>query len=203
MSELSNALTIRFNSSKIRTIPKTNGDDFSLIAIELNLRSPLTLIMTDGLRAYEQPVDETKNGQKFIELFFCLPSYWDLDEPTDQWVIEWLQKLSKHLVRKKTWYGEGHTFPNGNPIHQISEKMQQKYFLLSEPIYITDLKNALEVEGKNVNFLSIIPIFEDEFDYKIGKGNYKLMKKMKDKGINEVLDHFRMTCLKNKWRLFK
>jgi hypothetical protein len=81
--------------------------------------------------------------------------------------------------------------------------MQQKYFLLSEPIYITDLKNALLVEGKNVHFLSIIPIFEDEFDYKIGKGNYKLLKKMKDKGITEVLDHFRMTCLKNKWRIFK
>jgi hypothetical protein len=74
MSELSNALNVRLNGSKIRTLSKVNDDDFSLIAIELNLRSPLTLIMSDGLRAYEQPVDTTKNGQKHIELFFCLPS---------------------------------------------------------------------------------------------------------------------------------
>jgi hypothetical protein len=100
MSELSNALTIRFKSSKIRTLHKTIEDDFSLIVIELNLRSPLTLIMTDGLRAYEQPVDDTKNGQKFIELFFCLPSYWDLNEPNDDWVLEWLQIQFNRFLKK-------------------------------------------------------------------------------------------------------
>jgi hypothetical protein len=46
-------------------------------------------------------------------------------------------------------------------------------------------------------------LFEDEFDFKMGKGTFKLKKKLRDKGINELLDDFRMTALKNKWRIFR
>jgi hypothetical protein len=37
----------------------------------------------------------------------------------------------------------------------------------------------------------------------MGKGTYKLQKKFSDKGITELVDEYRMTSLKNKWRFFK
>jgi hypothetical protein len=52
-----------------------------------------------------------------------------------------------------------------------------------------------------VQFLAIIPIFPDEMDYKQGKGTLKLMRKFLSNGITEILDDFRGTVLRSKWRL--
>jgi hypothetical protein len=65
-----------------------------------------------------------------------------------------------------------------------------------------DLKPVV-LEGKEIYFLGIIPIFEDEMDYKMAKGTYKLIQKMSGKGITELLDDYRMSSLKSKWRIFK
>jgi hypothetical protein len=59
------------------------------------------------------------------------------------------------------------------------------------------------INGKTIYFLAIIPIFEDEMDYKQGKGTQKLIKKLEGNGISEKLDDFRCTVLRSKWRFVK
>jgi len=158
--------------------------------------------MTIGLSSYQQPVPEKYNALKNIELYFCLPNYWEIEASNQSWVFEWIQKLAKHVTTKNTWFGHGHTIPNGKPPVSISSTMKQNYFMLSEPLLLKNELTPITIDEKEIQFLSIIPIFEDELDYKLGKGTYKLIKKMNDKGITELLDDFRMTCLKNKWRIF-
>lgn len=206
MTELAKNIRTRFPKAQIIELPKQQEFDIDLLLIATEKRSSLQLVMTNGLSVYEQPVPDKYSTLKHIEIYFCLPSYWDLndlDNPTMNWVQPWIQKLAKHLIEKKTWYGVGHTFPNGNPVEAISPTMKQKYFLLNVPTYLADELTPLEVEDKTIEFLSIVPIFEDELDYKMGKGTYKLQKKFLDKNITEILDDYRMSTLKNKWRIFK
>jgi hypothetical protein len=59
----------------------------------------------------------------------------------------------------------------------------------------------IEVDGKTVNFLFIVPIFGDEMDYKQGKGTQKLITKFINKGITEQLEDFRGNILKRRWTL--
>jgi hypothetical protein len=206
MTLLEEKILHRFQKSKITRLAKQNPTDIDLLLIATEKRSPIQVLMTDGLSAYEQPVPEKFTTFKHIELYFCLPSYWDLEDvnnPTMNWVKPWIQKLAKHLIEKQTWYGVGHTFPNGNPVEAISPTMKQKYFLLNVPTFMAEELQPMELDGKTVEFLAIVPIFEDELDYKMGKGTYKLQKKFLDKNITELLDDYRMSTLKNKWRIFR
>lgn len=206
MTELAKDIHLRFPTSQISMVTKQKESDIDLLLISTEKRSHIQVLITDGLSDYEQPVPDKYSTLKHIELYFCLPSYWDLndiDNPTMNWVQPWIQKLARHLLENKTWYGVGHTFPNGNPVEAISPTMKQKYFLLNKPTYLSEELIPLVVNGKTIEFLGVVPIFEDELDYKMGKGTYKLQKKFLDKNITELLDDYRMSTLKNKWRIFR
>lgn len=204
MNSLHEAIEKRFGSPNI-TIHSSTNIHFKTLQISSSSRKGVTFFMTSGLSDYEQPATEKNKAFKHIELVFCLPSYWDLNDdiPAMSWVKTWMDKLGNHLIEKQTWYGDGHTFANGNPIEHLSPSMKQKYLMLLEPDFFANELAPIEIENKEVHFLCIIPIFEDEFDFKMGKGTFKLKKKLRDKGITELLDDFRMTALKNKWRIFK
>jgi hypothetical protein len=204
MNLFQEALEKRFGASSIN-VHSTSTISFSIVTVQSVERKGVTFLLTNGLSEYEQPTTEKNKAHKHIELVFCLPSYWDLnnDIQTMNWVKTWIEKLGNHLIEKQTWYGDGHTFANGNPIEPLSPTMNQKYLMLVEPDFFATELSPIKIENKEVHFLCVIPLFEDEFDFKMGKGTFKLKKKLRDKGINELLDDFRMTALKNKWRIFK
>jgi hypothetical protein len=211
---LKEELIKRFGESKVTEIQFSNPkkkeefagiEKYSFLALEIQKRSKIKVLMTNGLSDYKMPVLEKFLGREFNELYFCLPSYWDLDDHSNEnmnWVFEILYKLHKHVIEKETWFGLGHTIPFKNPIEAISATMNQKYFFYADPIFLKDELQTLKVGDKNIHFLSIIPIFEDEFDYKIGKGTYKFQKKMAEKDVSELLDDFRGSALKSNWKLF-
>jgi hypothetical protein len=81
--------------------------------------------------------------------------------------------------------------------------MRQDHLLISNPIFLEDELTPVELEGKTIYFWALIPLFGDEMDYKQGKGTVKLKKKFLIKGVNEKLDEFRQSCLRNRWLFFK
>ena len=204
MNTLKEALINRFGIAQITEFSTTFAPDFPLLEIKFSKRSPVTVLMTNGLSNFQMPVPEKYEARNRVELYFCLPSYWDLTTENGKWVIEWIQKLAKHCIEKNTWYGIGHTFPNGNPAVSFSETMKQKYLMLNTPFFLADELTPIQLtDTSEIHFLGIMPIFEDEMDYKMGKGTYKLLQKIESKGISELLDDYRMSCLKSKWRVLK
>lgn len=201
MSELEKKLKERLHITEFQRISLHNS--FSLLLFTYVKNYPIQILMTDGLSTYNQPVPEKFKAHQNIELYFALPSYWDITSLAMEWPKLWLEKLTTHLTEKQTWFGTGHTIPNGKPIAPFSSTVKQSYLFLNEPILFKNELSTIFVEDKSVNFLAVIPIFEDEFDFKMGKGTYKLQKKFSDKGITELVDEYRMTSLKNKWRFFK
>ncbi len=203
MNILEHTLIERFGENNVKTHPSTSENDFPLLEIKIEMRSEIIVLMTNGLSDYAMPVPEKYKDRNHAELYFCLPSYWDLTTDNGKWVIEWIHKLAKHCIEKETWYGIGHTFPNGNPASPLSNTMKQKYLMLNAPYFLEKELSPIQTEDKEIHFLGIIPIFEDEMDYKMGKGTYKLLQKIEGKGVSELLDDYRMSCLKSKWRFFQ
>ena len=203
MNILEQTLIERFGENNVKPHLSKSENDFPLLEINIAMRSEITVLMTNGLSEYSMPVPEKHKERKNVELYFCLPSYWDLTTENGKWVIAWIQKLAKHCIEKEMWYGIGHTFPNGNPAMPISVTMKQKYLMLNAPYFLDKELSAIINEDKAIHFLGIIPIFEDEMDYKMGKGTYKLLQKIEGKGVSELLDDYRMSCLKSKWRFFQ
>ena len=79
MTDLQAALSNRFGEHLVSILPTKEGE-MSLLVLDIELNSPVTLIMTNGLSAYKMPVHEKMKGREFNELYFCLPSYWKWEE---------------------------------------------------------------------------------------------------------------------------
>lgn len=205
MTDLEREFKNRYNVSHISSIDVAEGE-IPLLKIRIDIKSPVTILVTNGLSNYKMPIPDKLEGREYNELFFCLPSYWLLeskDDPNMNWVFYWIQRLAKYVQEKNTWFGPGHTMPCGNPFQALSPMMRANHFLLSDPILLFDELLPLKIADKTIHFLAIIPIFEDEMDYKQGKGTYKILKKFKQHGITEKLDDFRGSIMKSKWRLIK
>lgn len=193
----------RFGAHRVMDVP-TSESEMPLIMLDLELRSPVSVLMTNGLSEYKMPVPEKVAGREYNELFFCLPSYWeweDMDNPQTNWVFKWIQRLSKYVIEKETWFGHGHTMPCGANMEPLSLTMKQNHFFLTDPILLENELTPVRVGDHEVHFLGILPIFPDEMDYKQGKGTFKLMQKFRNKGVTEELDDFRATVLKRSWKL--
>jgi hypothetical protein len=198
------ALSKRFGEHRVLEIEVGEGQ-MPLLILDLELKTPVTVVMTNGLRNYKMPVPEKMKGFEHNELYFCLPSYWeweDRENPNMNWVFDWIQRLSKYVVEKESWFGHGHTMPCGKDMESLSETMNQNHFFLSSPILLDEELTPINVSGIETHFLGIIPIFSDEMDYKQGKGTYKLMKKLKNQNVTEKLDDYRASTLKSKWRFY-
>jgi len=199
MQELLPFLSERFGADQIHTIER-NHESFTLITL-LN-SNELRVLMTNGLSNHRMNVHEKHVGEEFVELFVLLPSYWKLDElenPRMNWVFDWLTKLKKHVIEKDTWIGNGHTFSTGKEMDAISPTMLQNHFILSNPMELAQELAPIQMPDKRVYFLSLIPIFADEMDYKQGKGTAKLFSKFALQNITEKLDDYRSTVLKTRW----
>lgn len=203
MTSFQAALANRFGEHRVSEVPTLEGE-MSLLALDLELSTPVTVIITNGLSDYQMPVPEKVAGREFNEIYFCLPSYWEwqeLENPRMNWIFPWIQRLAKYVVDKQTWFGAGHTLPCGKEMQELSETMRQNHFFLSDPILLEQQLAPIEVDGKIIYMLAIIPIFPDEMDYKQGKGTFKFLQKLSNQGVTEKLDDFRSTILKSKWRL--
>jgi len=195
-------LAKRFGAQRVLE-HKVGENEMPLLMLDLELKTPVTILMTNGLRNYKMPVPEKMKGFEHNEIYFCLPSYWeweDLDNPQTNWVFEWIQRLATYVVEEESWFGHGHTMPCGKEMKSLSKTMRQNHFFLTSPILLEEELTPILVDEVSVNFLGVIPIFADEMDYKQGKGTYKFMKKLKNQSVTEKLDDFRATVLKSKWR---
>lgn len=194
----------RFGKEAIKLFKKVD-DSLELLLIEIPLKSPVKVLVTSGLSNYDMPVHERYKGRENVELFFCLPRYWDItekDNPNRQWPVEWLEKLVKHVKEKNGWYGPGHTIQCDKEFKALSETMKQDHFIMVDPILLNEELRPIQVGESQIHFLGIIPIYGDEMDYKQGKGTFKLLKKFLAKNINEKLDDFRETVLKSRFKFW-
>jgi hypothetical protein len=202
MSDLKHALQDRFGDHRVSEIPVKEGE-IPLLIMDLELKTPVTVIMTNGLSDYKMPVPEKLEGEEYNELYFCLPSYWeweDASNPQMNWVFEWIQRLAKYVVEKETWFGHGHTMPCGSNPKPLSSTMKQDHFFLMHPMLLESELETIQVGEKTIHFLAIVPIFLKEFEYKQSRGTFKFMQKLVNKGVSEKLDDFRDMVTKNKWR---
>lgn len=204
MSNFKEELINRFGGHRVLEIA-VKENEIPLIALDIESRSQVTVISTNGLSDYKMPVPEKLAGREYNELCFCLPSYWEwenLENPNMNWVFAWIQKLAKHVIEKETWFGPGHTIPSGKDLPPYSETMLQTHLILSDPILLENELQPVLVDGKNIHFLTIIPIFSEEMDFKQVKGSFKFFQKLKSKGVDDLLDDYRITMTKGKWRIF-
>lgn len=203
--ELVQSLEDRFGSHRVKSIANPLYPDQELFLLFLELEVPVTVLMTATLSTYQMPVLEQWVGREFNEIYFCLPTYWDFENytnPNSSWIYEWIYKLERFVRDKNTWFGPGHTIPTANPEVPISPLMKQEYFIFLDPILLQKELAPIPIQGKTIHFLSIVPIFGDELDFKMGKGTQKFLRKFILRKNDEKLDDYRHSILDSRLKFF-
>lgn len=178
-----------------------DGEDYFFIAKPDD--AACNILMTSGLSEYGMPSQVSTKSFVHKELYFLLPEYWvvaDIEKEQFQWLFQTLRKLKKHVIEKKTWFADGHTMRANEEGKQLSDQMKQTYLMLSDPVFLEKELAPMFVDSRDVSFLSVVPIFRNEFQHKQAFGTDKLISLFETYQVTERLDEYRTNLVKSRWR---
>lgn len=143
------------------------------------------ILVTMGMGAHRMNVPKELADQKLerAELAIALPSDWKLDQESLQdekwyWPIRLLKVLARLPKAEDSWLGWGHTVENEEPFASNTRLCGS---LLLRPQGIRDGGEVCVLpDGSLVNFYQVIPLYQDEMEYKKEWGAESLLDKMRD-----------------------
>ena len=155
-------------------------------------------LVTMGMGAHRMNVPEELAEYKLerAELAITLPADWKLDQESMKdekwyWPIRLLKSLARLPINCDSWLGHGHTVENREP---FAENTKLCTATLIGP---QDTEDGSEVctlpGGEEVNFYQVIPLYEDELDYKLEHDVDALLNKMR--GISFVVNPTRQNAI--------
>lgn len=139
-------------------------------------------LVTMGMGAHRMNTPKELKEDKLdrAELVVTLPPDWEIENSEEKWYwpIRWLKILARLPGEHDTWLGYGHTVPNDGP---FAENTALSGVLLTCPYFFDNGSYACEMpDGDRVNFYQIIPLYENEMDYKIQNGVEALLNRFPD-----------------------
>ena len=155
-------------------------------------------LVTMGMGAHRMNVPEELEEYKLerAELAIALPADWKLDQESMKdekwyWPIRLLKTLARLPIASDTWLGFGHTMDNEEDFAKDTKLCAA---ILTGP---QDTEDGSEVcilpSGEEVNFYQVIPLYEDELDYKLEHDVDALLNKMR--GISFVVNPTRQNAI--------
>lgn len=140
-------------------------------------------LVTMGMGAHQMHVPEELADYQLerAELVIALPADWklDVDSLGDErwyWPIRLLKGLARFPGQCDDWLGFGHTVHNRGP---FAENTDLRASILIAPQRIDDDGEICVLpNGENVNFYQVIPLYQEELDYKIHHDASELLEKM-------------------------
>ena len=186
----------------------------SLYSYQAFSHTPI-LIYTVGMSKVNQHelAQKTEQIYAFIELYFFLPSYWNLEKDSHQWPLSALNRLIDAQYHKSAWFGPGDTFtahpktivndesidsPHDVTVPPINSIFRQNHFFLTESIAAEPYLDRLKSNTNEVNWLGIMPIYQEEFDYKKRRSALELMLNFDKLKITELADEHRSIAVKKR-----
>ena len=195
--ELVDKIKNTFNTTDSNEVFKNETYNFSIHILKPTRKNPYHIVFTSGLSDFAQNVSDKFPEFKHIELYFCLPDYWKIDNksPEHNWPIKWLNRIAEVPQKNNSWFGPGDTLPAGNPPEELSDKLKQNHFILAEPMLFSEELTTVNLNDKSIKFLAIIPIYQKEIDFKLRNSAKVFMSKYQFKNHNELVDNYRETTV--------
>ena len=137
-----------------RTFKRPEGDQFVYPLVTGGMSDlPMTL------------PPQAKDSPRRVELiFYC-------NEPREEY-IQTLRSIAHFPHDSKSWLGDGHTMPNGNPPEPFWGSTELDTLMFMPPIVSKDqtLPEKLQLEGDPVHFLWVVPLTTAECNRKLQNG---------------------------------
>jgi hypothetical protein len=160
--------------------------------IEPTLERNFITLVTSGMS--DKPMKSPFEGLEYAELMICLPSHWQLNQDAFQdernyWVVRWLKYLARFPHEFDTWIWATHTIPNGDPPVPFAVDVEMSCALLTYPrLFGTEFWTLKVRDDKEIHFLSFVPIYKEEMEFKLEHGIEALYSRFEENLVCELLD---------------
>jgi len=138
-------------------------------------------LVTMGMGAHRMNVPEQLREHKIdrAEVLIMVPPDWKLpigdlavskaeDDEKWYWPIRWLKILARLPGEHNTWLGYGHSVPSEKP---FAENTELCGVMLTMPYYFGQEASVCKLpDGDEINFYQVIPLYDNEMNYKIQNG---------------------------------
>jgi hypothetical protein len=126
-------------------------------------------LVTMGMGAHRMnvPRELRKHKLERAELLITLPPDWDIRNEDERWYwpLRWLKILARLPIEHDTWLGYGHTVPNDGP---FAENTELCGILVTAPYFFGNEASVCRLPGGDeINFYQLVPIYEDEMNFKV------------------------------------
>jgi hypothetical protein len=151
-------------------------------------------LVTSGMSDLPMAVPEGAGAPKHAELMITLPRHWKLDEASFQseqwyWPVRLLKSMARFPHKHATWFGFGHTIPNGDPARPYAPDTKLCGAIVLPPVTVPADFRELTIDlRKRITFYSLVPLYREELDFKLRKGADALLDKFDAKGINDLVE---------------
>ncbi|MFX0027859.1 MAG: suppressor of fused domain protein [Candidatus Hermodarchaeota archaeon] len=166
----------------IHIIPKIHNHDYSAL-------------VTSGLSYSPMFPPKPMEFFKYSELLFKLPLDWPLPKDVIKddeywWPIRELLHLMQYIHTNQQWFGDMHTFGNGNPPLPFANNTHLCGFLFMFPLisFPPEFCELKIDDYKSVIFLQLVPLHKDEMDYALTESPITLIEKIEKGEIPDYVD---------------
>lgn len=155
---------------------------------------PYWKLITAGMSERPMQTPEGLEEFKHAELAICLPADWPVSDEAfkveaNYWPVRWLKILARLPHTCDTWLFVGHTIPNDDPPHPFAENTKYCGFLILKPLLLDEEFQTLQLkDGKAIHFLTLIPLYKEELDFKLNHGLDPLLERLAKVNISELMD---------------
>jgi hypothetical protein len=163
---------------------------------------PYLRLVTSGMSQRAMTVPE--GAPPYAELMMSLPADWKLDEESVKderwyWPVALLRHLAHYPHQQATWLGLGHSVPNGSPAKPYASGVKYTGAILLPPVSAPEPFHSVTVDGKDVYFHCVVPLYQEELDLARRRGFPELLDKFNDKNVTDVVVPDRVNTAKKKF----
>lgn len=162
------------------------------------------ILATIGMGAYPMhiPAELAQYKLERAEFLITLPPDWKAFEGEEQWdwPIRLLQDAARLPEEHQTWLGWGHTVQAKAP---YADNTRLCGALLVEPQMGGEQEGVCALpDGQEVNFYQLIPLYQEELEFKRKNGAQALLERIADAGVSYVVNIRRPSVIDEDMRDF-
>jgi hypothetical protein len=163
---------------------------------------PFVRLVTSGMS--QKAMTTPEGAPPYAELMMSLPAGWKLDETSVQderwyWPVALLRHLAHYPHKQSTWLGLGHSVPNGHPAKPYTASVGFSGAIVLPPVSAPEPFHSLTVDGKDIYFHCVVPLFQQELDLARRRGFAELLDCFNEKDVTDVADPARKNTVKKKF----
>lgn len=174
--------------------------------------SPHYTLFTTGMSSRPMAVPEGAEDFRYAELVLKLPGDWPFPEKpfavshsgpgaddSWYWPVGWMKLLARFPHENATWFGEGHTLPNGDPAEPLVSKSDLCGWLMFPDATVAEsARSVVRPDGARVHFYVLHALTKDEMELKLAKGVDAILERFDATDYSDVLDPMRRSTLRRK-----